>query len=266
MTLWCCIPAAMQGQDPFSDAVQTHVDHIEEFIERFNFQKKSRFYDYTRRSFPDHDINRGVVVNALFNRRITSIDREQRESFVKNVTNPGRPVFLEIYDALWYATVPVEMTVGKEKIEATVTLEIQLNRDYSIEWTVIGVVSEALRGIEDSNDLFISASSHATYFPELRQALSSATDFESIISDSQKGGNALKFKRLIDNKEVTDVKILNGIRYHFLQIPDWVMVVDYAPQDYSLNTGWLISDIRKVESFLDKRVYQWEHLGIMSSE
>lgn len=266
LLLTCVIPQGTQGQDPFSDAVQTHVDHIEEFIERFNFEKNSPFYNYTRRAFPSHDIDRGVVVNALFNKRITKTSPAQRESFVKGVTNPGRPVFLEIYDALWYATVPIKMDVGDQTIEATVTLEIQLNRDYSIEWTVIGVVSEALDKVVESKDLFISASSHATYFPELRQALSSATAFESIISDSQKGGNALKFKRLIENEQVTHVKVLNGIKYHFLQIPGWIMVVDYAPQDYSLNTGWLISEVRKVQSFLDKRVYQWEHLGIMSSE
>lgn len=261
-----CVTPRVQCQDPFSDAVQTHVDHIEEFIERFNFETNSQFYNYTRRAFPNHNIDRSVVVNALFNKRITKTSQVQRDSFVKSVTNPGRPVYLEIYDALWYATVPVKMDVSGQTIEATVTLEIQLNRDYSIEWTVIGVVSEALNKVDESKDLFISASSHATYFPELRQALSSSTDFESVISDSQKGGNALKFKRLIENKKVTNVKVLNGIKYHFLQIPGWIMVVDYAPQDYSLNTGWLISDVQKVQSFLDKRVYQWEHLGIMSSE
>jgi len=260
------LPAAIYSQDIFSDAVQTHVDHIEEFIERFNFEQNSTFYNYTRRAFPNHNIDRGVVINALFNKRISKTTDDQKAAFVKGVTNPGRPVFLEIYDALWYATVPVKMDLNGKTIEATVTLEIQLNRDYSIEWTVIGVVSDALRNVEESKDLFISASSHATYFPELMQALGSASLFEGIISDSQKGGNALKFKKLIDGKKVTNVKVLNGIKYHFLQIPGWIMVVDYAPQDYSLNTGWLISEVRKVQSFLDKRVYQWENLGIMTSE
>lgn len=262
--LFVCAPVYTAAQDVFSDAVQTHVDHIEEFIERFNFEKGSRFEKYTKSSFPDAVIGRDLVLNSLFSKRSAKTNEKIKKRFIQTVTDSSRPVFLEIYDALWYATVPVTMRVEGKQTDITVTLEIQLNTDYSIEWTVIGMKSPAFEKIGNTKDLYISASSHATFFPELREGLKSTALFENIVSDSQKRGNTQKFMKLIDQKEVTDIKVKKGITYHFLQISGWIMTVEYYPQDYSLNTGWLISDVIPVESFLDKRVYQKETLGIMS--
>ena len=255
-----------QIQDPFTEAVQTHVDHIEEFIERFNFKEGSRFRQYTDATYPEYNVDRAVVVNALFNKRLKKTDQAIRQRFVEAVINPSRPAYLEVYDALWYATVPVSMRIEGEYVELEVTLEVQLNRDYSIEWTVIGMSSEIFENLKPDKDLYISVSSHATFFPELREGLSSTNHFQNIVSDSQKASNTQKFINLIDDKEVSDIKILNGISYHFLQISGWIMVVEYAPQDYSLNTGWLISEVIPVDSFLKKRMYQREQLGIMSNE
>ncbi|MCA1752176.1 MAG: hypothetical protein ABR572_11565 [Cryomorphaceae bacterium] len=264
LMLLACAPLCSAGQDIFSDAVQTHVDHIEEFIERFNFEEGSRFEKYTKSTFPDAVIDRDLVVNSLFSKRSDKTKEHIKTQFIKTVTDSSRPVFLEIYDALWYATVPVTMQVEGKQTDIAVTLEIQLNTDYSIEWTVIGMKSDAFEHIENTKDLYISASSHATFFPELREGLKSTKLFENIVSDSQKRSNTQKFMKLIDHKKVTDIKVKKGIAYHFLQISGWIMTVEYFPQDYSLNTGWLISSVTPVNSFLDKRVYQREELGIMS--
>lgn len=250
------------AQDALDELAFTHIDHIEEFIDRFNFAEGSAFTNFAKSKYQDYNIDRPLVLQSLFNRRLNRTDQITQQKFINAVANVDRPVTLEIYDALWYATVPATVTIDKKKIDLKVSLEIQLNNDYSIEWTVIGLQSDALTENTDSKDLYISASSHATYFPELRTALASAEMFKTIISDSHKKNYTSKYMALIEKKNVSDVKIGTGIQYHFLQISGWIMVVEYAPQDNSLNTGWLISEVIEVDTFLEKRVYQWEKLGI----
>ena len=253
----------LSAQDNFQEAVQTHVGHIEEFIDRFNFDEESQFYRYVQITYPNEKVDRKIVLNALFNKRKTVLTPNSiRKSFIADISDSERPVYIDIYDALWYATVPVQVTVDSVKMDMTVTLEIQMNSDYSIEWSIVGIKSESLEKMKPRDNFFISASSHATYFPELYSALSSSTLFQSVVSDSQKESNTDKYLNLIAGKTVTDVTIKTGIKYHFLQIAGWIMIVEYAPQDYSLNTGWLISEVKGVDSFLEKRLYQNQVLGI----
>lgn len=257
------IPKNLYAQDNFTEAVQTHVNHIEEFIDRFNFDEESQFYKYVQITYPREKVDRKIVLNALFNKRKTTLSLDSvRENFVEDVSDSERPVHIDIYDALWYATVPAQVTVDSIPIDMTITLEIQMNSDYSIEWSIVGIKSKSLEKMESHDKFYISASSHATYFPELYSALSSSTLFQSVVSDSQKESNTDKYLNLIAGKTVTDVIIKTGITYHFLQISGWIMKVEYVPQDYSLNTGWLISEVKAVDSFLEKRLYQKQVLGI----
>lgn len=269
LTLGGFIPKTLAGQfaeDVFKEEVQTHVDHIEEFIDRFNFDEASQFYEYVQFMYADEGVNRTAVVSALFNNRKTALTSDSvKKQFVEDITDSERPVYIDIYDALWYAAVPVEVTVDNVKVDLTITLEIQLNSDYSIEWTIVGLKSASLESIKSNDNFYISASSHATYFPELYSALSSSTLFQSVVSDSQKESNTDRYLYLIAGKSVTDVTIKTGIKYHFLQISGWIMTVEYFPQDHSLNTGWLISEVKPVDSFLEKRLYQKQVLGISNT-
>lgn len=269
LTLGGFIPKSLLAQfaqDSFEEEARTHVDHIEEFIDRFNFGEESQFYEYVQIAYPDQNVDRVIVVNALFNKREAALTPDLvKKQFVGDISNPERPVFISIYDALWYAVVPVVVTIDNEKIDLTITLEIQMNSDYSIEWTIAGLKSTSLENIKSKDDFYISASSHATYFPELYSALSSCKLFQSVVSDSQKESNTDKYLNLIAGKSVTDVTIKKGIKYHFLQISGWIMTVEYFPQDHSLNTGWLISEVKPVDSFLEKRIYQKQVLGINST-
>lgn len=251
------------AQGNFNEAVATHVSHIEEFIDRFNFDKDSQFNQFVRATYPHQKIDRSMVVKSLFNRRtLSSTPPQDRLDFIAYVADSLRPVHLAIYDALWYATVPVQVTIDNQKMDMMVTLEIQMNNDYSIEWAIVGLKSPSLEEMKSKSKFYISASSHATYFPELYAALSSSDLFKSVIADSQKETNTEKYLNLISGREVQDITIKKGIKYHFLQISGWIMTVEYVPQDYSFNTGWLISKVTSVDSFLEKRKYQKNVLGI----
>lgn len=255
------------AQDNFNEIVETHVDHIEEFIDKFNFDNGSQFYEYVNASYPNQKIDRPVVLDALFNKqKISTIPDSVRQEFIDYVSDPDRPVHLAIYDALWYATVPVIVAIDKEKIDMVVTLEIQMNSDYSVEWAIVGIKSAFLDKMKSPDGFYISASSHATYFPELYTALSSSTIFQSVVADSQKATNTERYLNLISGKEKIDVTIKTGIKYHFLQISGWLMTVEYVPQDFSFNTGWLISSVIPVNSFLIKRKYQNDVLGINGTQ
>ncbi len=265
MFLAAIFPTTISAQDAFQEVAETHVDHIEEFIERFNFKAVSPFYSYAKMAYPNDNVDRKKVLNALFDKRKSALLPDSvKKHFIADITDSERPVYLDIYDALWYASIPVEIKVDSVKMGMTITLEIQLNSDYSIEWSIVGINSPSLDNVQATDRFYISASSHATFFPELYTALASSTIFRSVVSDSQQESNTDKYLKLIAGKTVTNITIKKGIKYHFLQISGWIMTVEYAPQDYSFNTGWLISEVKSVDSFLDKRLYQNKILGINS--
>jgi hypothetical protein len=254
-----------QGQISRSidQSAAVHVDHIEEFIDRFNFYPDSPFARYVESHFPERKIDRDYVLTTLMNSNANIADNLVSE-FVNDVNNDNNPTYLDVYDALWYANVPVEIQFEDgQKVSIDVTLEVQLNEDYSTEWVVAGMRSDYFeKSHPKSGEFYISSSSHATYFPELLTGLAQVDYFKDIVADRNLETYVSKYNNLIQDKRVVRVEILTEISYHFLQIPNWIVVVDFKPQDYSFNTGWLIRKLHKTESAKEKRIYLIDELSL----
>lgn len=251
-----------QSVQSFDQAAAVHIDHIEEFIDRFNFYEDSQFARYVEAEFQDQSIDRDFVLKSLFNKN-SGIPDARVSEFIAAVTNQVSPTFLDVYDALWYAKVPVEIHCDEdETISLDITLEVQLNADYSIEWAIAGMKSQAFSPKESETEFYISSSSHATYFPELLTGLSRSDVFQDIVTDRNVQGFVYDYEDLMKEKRINKVDVLAEITFHFLQIPNWIVVVKYKPQDYSFNTGWLIDRLIPVESFKEKRIYLIEELNV----
>lgn len=237
------------------------VAHIEEFIERFNFEEGSYFHNYVQATYPDQNIDRKIVVTSLFNQRDRLQEKSHSQEFVIAVNSQERPLKLDFNDAMWYATVPLTLHTNSKDFEAILTLEVQLNEDYSAEWVIAGVKSDLLPNPEEDITFFIKPSSHSTYFPELREVAKSPLRLKQVISERHAYSSLLLFEKLLGLESINSLSISTNITYHFLQIPGWIFKVSNFNQDDSLNSGWLISDLQKVSSF-EMRKYEKDVLGV----
>lgn len=266
LTLFLCFSLfsiKANGQSKEAE-IMTHVNHIEEFIDRFNYDPKSAFQRYVEENFPDSEVDRKLILRSLIDKENAIFDSQLADAFIDAIANPLNSVKLNIYDALWYAKIPISFEVGKTEYTADIALEIQLNDDYSIEWTIIGIQSDFLNNYENNKDMYIAASSHATYFPELRKALKSSALFQDVMSNNKDHSNVERFKNFLEESSIDSVRILKGLSYHFLQISGWIMVVKYVDPlpNESINTGWLIHELYQVASSREKMIYRKDQLGI----
>jgi hypothetical protein len=257
-------PFGAASQNLKNEAAMTHIHHIEEFIERFNYLESTTFHKFVQNNYPESNIDRRVVLRSLFQDQNPVAGHGILTDFINSVDGKKDPVYLDIYDALWYAKIPLLLEVDKNEYSAFITLEIQLNDDYSIEWTIIGFQSELLADRPDDQNIFIAASSHATFFPELKRVLSSSTKFEAVMSNKKDQSSVNQFRNYIAENKITQVHILKGITYHFLQISGWIMEVGYVESDIenTLNSGWLIRKVIPIEYPRDKLIYRKDVLGI----
>lgn len=243
------------------DAIVTHVNHIEEFIERFNYGEGSAFQRYVQENYPYSNVDRKVVLRSLFNPENGLKDEMRTTEFIHAISRPGYELNLSFYDFSWYAVVPALLELDGIEYSAGITLEVQLNKDNSVEWAVVGVKSDLLSNYRAERDLFVSASSHAAGFPEVRKALSSSTKFMNIIATSSIG----EFTKILDDASIENIAIQNDISFHFLQISGWIMIVRYIGSDQTdtINTGWLIDELYKIDSDTPENLkYRKNELGI----
>jgi hypothetical protein len=253
-------PSAILGQS-IEEKLIVKIAHIEEFIDRFNFEEGSYFNNYVKSEYGDKAITREIVLESMFNQRNGLQKEELSYNFINTVCTSGRPSTLDFHDPMWYATVPLTLHTKEKDYNAILTLEIQLNEDSSTEWVIAGAQSSILPKPEEEVNFFIKPSSHATHFPELLELSKSSARLQEVISERHSNSALKLFDKLLSTNIVTSISISKDIKYHFLQISGWVFQVSYYNDNESLNTGWLISDLKKVSS-LEMRKYERDVLGI----
>jgi hypothetical protein len=99
---------------------------------------------------------------------------------------------------------------------------------------------------------FINPESHANNFIQLQDVFSDRQNFADYLDVNffeRKNSKAFYSAFISSRLHLVSVK---EIRYHFLQIDDWVFSVSYFLRD-ALNSGWLISQLSKVSDSAKKQ-------------
>ena len=164
------------------------------------------------------------------------------------------PTYLHFSDTAWFAKVHLLAEhKGKETVIDCTLKVIQLQEDVFV-WTLSSVYSEEL----NINETFFGAlnfapSVHGTDFMGVRIHLSDTSWVNKVRVAQAKQSN------FIDMLSMGTIKIkqVQSIKYHFLQIPNWVVSVDYTYRD-SDNSGWLIDSLQPAND-KQKQAYRREY-------
>lgn len=252
------LSAQAQLVDDMSDESRLYAEskQVNQFFRRFNGEedeKGNRYYpgDKPYRS----EKVRKKYLGMLFDESNKNVAAPLKIDFVKQVLTKPETSILNFHGSDWFSEVQAIFTMnGKEE---PVTLFMELEKSHlGYKWVIQKVSAPMLESYfkRDTTKVgqFLHPLSHELDFMNMRKAFANkdsvqqftakrfAPDHLSVFLYEIKNGN-LKFKSV---KEV---------KFHFFQIEGWYFeLADFNRAGY--NTGWLISDLVKLNSPSDKEV------------
>jgi len=227
---------------------------VNQFFRRFNGEENEKGDRY----YPDDRQYRNVKLRRkylamLFDGGNASFSNDLKGQFAKDVLDKDKPGVLDFHAAGWTAEVQtVFIVAGKDQ---PVTLFMSLEPDHlGYKWVISKVYSDIFSTYykRDSTRIgqFLHPMSHELDFMNLRKAFMSVDsvaqfaskrfvpDYLTLFLYEVKKGN-MKFKYVDD------------VKFHFFQIEGWYFeLADFNRPGY--NTGWLISNLVKVNTDKDK--------------
>lgn len=230
------------------------VKHIDEFMERFNYEKSSLIVSYVKTNFPAITINHQALLSSLFNKQNTNWDQPGIQNFAHYITGTEPPVYLDFYSNQWYAEALCKFLYRGKPIHVSLVLRIQVDSNGGAKWVISSAQSKSIlpsqlpaRQPAGQGIHFLNPMSHATNFMSLSTALH---DKEHISDYLDSGFVAFPVSRafleLIYSNQLK-YQYVSKITYHFLQIEGWIFSVDYFKRS-SVNSGWLISNLIKADT------------------
>lgn len=245
-------PTYKLGRDKFENYAYK-IKQIDEFIERFNNSDKSLLRKYQIANNQNLDGKRIDVYRQLFNKSQTWKVEDIRD-FYRLINNKFQPVYISFYDKDWYAEVTCDFLYQSKKQTVTLKLKVLRTGENSSRWTIFDVSEGFLS--KYPNDSFpslsanadvrksLSPASHGTNFLKLEKALSDKENMRVFFDESFFIQHHAPFMRELMNGNLIFQQV-NQVKYHFLQVKDWVFVVEKFNRQ-SNNSGWLISKLLKV--------------------
>ncbi len=227
---------------------------VNQFFRRFNGEedeKGNRYYSYDKQ-YRSNKL-RKKYLGVLFDETNTGISSSLKTEFVKQLLEGKDSCILEFHKPNWFAEVQTIFIANGRDQPVTLFMELEKNHlgyKWVIQKVYAGMYVSSFKRDTTRIGNFLHPLSHELDFMNLRKAFAdkdsvnqfAAKDFTpdhlSVFLYELKKGN-LKFK------SVTDVK------FHFFQINKWYFELsEFNRPGY--NTGWLISNLVKLNSDADK--------------
>ncbi len=249
------------GKSQFSDNSEViekfnfEIIQIEEFMDRFNFDKDTKFLKYIDKTYPDFSFPRKDFLLTLFdsvgNIRTDSLITE----FIGDICDTATPIFLNFYNNNWYAEVSCIFEFENSTDTGNLVLMNQIYPDSSSKWVIIGVNSKILDFPKSRDSLQImSPVSHGTNFITLYNVFKDGKNIQNYVTKNFQVDKMTYFITLMYFNKIKINQVFE-VKYHFLQVPNWTFTVEYFNRK-ELKSGWLISSLFKMtdrEKFIYKK-------------
>lgn len=239
-----------------------HVKQIDEFIERFDNKDETLIKLYNK-SNDNVELTRERLLISLFNSESKNWNIKEIKSFIKEIDDRKRPVYLKFFDENWCANLTCSVTWKGRPERVLLTLKIIKFPDESSKWVITGVNATFLRrqrlldssahntekDIPRSKDHTTSLHpySHATSFMNIDQVSKDKLNIENYF---QAPANPFADEMLVFVNEIVKNRlIINNpvtLCYYFYQVKGWAFEVSQFDRE-SRNSGWLISKLIKIQ-------------------
>lgn len=255
LTLSCFALTAQIVDDMDESKLYSQSKQVNQFFRRFNGEESEKGDRYYPRDKQYRSTKlRKKYLGTLFDDSNSGISNSLKVEFAKYVLDKNESSILDFHGNNWFSEVQTTFTVNG--VEKPITLFMELEKDHlGYKWVISRVQADMFEPYfqRDTTKVgrFLHPMSHELDFMNLRKAFSRSDsisqytakrftpDHLSVFLYEVKKGN-LKFKSV------------HGVKFHFFQIEGWYFEVSQFNRP-GYNTGWLISNLVKLNTESDKR-------------
>jgi len=251
------LQAQLVGEMDDESKLYAQTKLVNQFFRRFNGEeneKGDRYYPGDK-AYQSAKL-RKKYIGILFDESNKGISSDLKTQFGKTVLeNKTNPVLLDFHGGNWFAEVHTTFVLNGKDQPIVLFMELE-NAQLGSKWVITKVYSEvfATSFVRDTSKVgrFIHPMSHELDFMNLRKAFDRNDSIAQFTTKHFVPDHLSVFLYEI-KKGSLKFKTVNEVKFHFFQVEGWYF--ELAEQNRSgYNTGWLISNLVKVNSEADKNV------------
>ena len=223
---------------------------LNQFFSRFNGEEdtRGREFEPDDRQYRNSRLRKRYL-SILFDEENAGFSESLFEEFVEKVTNESEPVFLDLHAQDWFATVNTTFSYRGQSMPLTLYMKIQ-QEGLGYEWVIADLSFEPYKTLFDKQrgetKEFLHPMSHELDFMNLRKAMVKGGSPESYTLADFKPDLLTVFLYDVKMGNLT-FETVNRLNYHFFSVDGWYFSLNNFNRP-GYNTGWLISDLVKVNA------------------
>lgn len=236
---------------------------LNQFFRRFNGEESPQ--DGNTRYYPGDSLYHNTAlrqgfIQILFDNQTSSISKDLKDQFAKNVLSDVYPQYLNFHRPGWYSEVQAEFTFKGKRESATLILKIQ-PEGLGYEWVIDAVSFPPFKNLFNKpvggEKDFLHPLSHELGFMNLRRAFQDSKVPEAFTGSTFHPDYLTLFLYEMKQNNLKFITV-NDVKFHFFQIDGWYFEVSQFNRP-GFNTGWLISNLVKLnpgdKETIEKYIY-----------
>jgi len=223
---------------------------VNQFFKRFNNEEDrlgNRYYQGDS-LYRDNEF-RNVYLNMLFDLQNSTIDKQLKNEFIKDVTELESPVFLDFHSGLWFAEVAAKFKYYDTSENLLLFLQLE-DENLGSKWIITNVyfnkfLRNFYKGEEEVIDrTFLHPMSHELDFMNIYKAFKDNRYVEYYASQSFKPDylTLLFYEMKMGNMSYEGI---GQLKFHFSRWMVGILKFRYFNRSGN-NSGWLISKLYQI--------------------
>ncbi len=229
---------------------------VNQFFRRFNGEedeKGNRFYPGDKQ-YRSEKLRRQYL-RVLFDESNTSIDAALKADFIRDVLDRSEKSILNLHGGKWFAEVKTSFTFNGKPESVVLFMELEKHK-LGTRWVIQRVYADAFapyfRTDTTRTGQFLHPMSHELDFMNLRKAFENKDSVGQYIVKRFVPDHLSLFLYEV-KRGAMKFRTVEEVKFHFFQIDGWYFgLSDFNRPGY--NTGWLISNLMKLNSPADENL------------
>ena len=221
---------------------RSSVKQIEEFMKRFNLEERNEVFDKE----PDPTKRQRLNIKGLFNYELVKSRGPEVEAFVDKILSLNKK--LHFADTTWTAIARCKATYQGKTASVTLTLGTEYIGKQMYKWVIKKAEGDILKlkPLKENPGLKISPTDNEINFMSLSHITTvEAKNITNYKANSRQVDGLSVFFCLVANGQLK-IQHVEELTYHFI-IPNLYEFDVKQFRREALNSGWLISDFKKIK-------------------
>ena len=223
---------------------------LNQFFSRFNGEEdtKGREFEPEDRQYRNSRLRKRYL-SILFDEENAGFSESLFDEFVDKVTDDNQPIFLDLHSKDWFATVHTTFRYKGQSVPLVLYMKIQ-QEGLGYEWVIDDLSFEPYKTLfnkqRGETKEFLHPMSHELDFMNLRKAMVKGGSPESYTMADFKPDFLTVFLYEVKMGYLT-FETVNRVNFNFFTVDGWYFSLNNFNRP-GYNTGWLISDLAKINS------------------